>query len=107
MNVSSVKTATVNTQARREGNGGRSGVLGLIGGLIVNGFGPISGAASIRNDVKEYNRSTGLKKTGHAVEIAGDLLNLSCAAALVAPPLAVGCAAAPLVKTAGELIVGK
>src|SRR5687767_2887363 len=56
--------------------GGRSGIGGALVGLLLNGFGPISGLVSIGNDVRELKTDPG-NKVGHMVEIAGDVMNIA------------------------------
>jgi hypothetical protein len=88
--------------------GGRSGVGGVLLGLLLNGFGPISGLLSIGNDVRELKSDPG-NKAGHMTEIAGDVMNIaSGVAGFVSAPLAGLLAVGGMVvKTTGEMIAGR
>ncbi len=88
--------------------GGRSGFGGALVGLLLNGFGPISGLVSIGNDVREL-KSDPNNKAGHVVEIAGDVMNIASGVVgfFSKPAAALLALGGMVVKTTGEMIAGR
>jgi hypothetical protein len=91
--------------------GGQSGFGGLLKALFLDGWGSLSGLLSIGNDMKEL-RTDSENKTAHAVEVAGDVLNIISWPTAFIPGVGPAIAGAAnllglAVKVTGEMMAGK
>jgi hypothetical protein len=91
--------------------GGQSGFGGLLKALFLDGWGSLSGLLSIGNDMKEL-RTDAENKTAHAVEVAGDVLNILSWPTAFIPGFGPAIAGAAnllgmAVKVTGEMMAGK